>query len=297
MRTFKSFIFEAQAMFNTKDMVFTNAETPALILSSTALERVFGKLARIKAWHITDKIGLAGLIKIQGKKSSISVMTEIEPTDPTPFAGVETQGGIVVELEGTELLSHDKDAWSERLEGGRRAIHISKGEFPSMFRHMELMVKKMHEKYHNIMIKKSDYEESVYATYVWPKHEVPRDSKERAIAFNGLGQSLSQKEKGQFIKEYIDNCESILKKNKMGQKELRKYGRAKIKGEGQHYYNESVVNQISIKNVYVVLEKWEQFGRVDWGSEGDDELKYIKTIWKDVQMKSQKELITLVNKK
>jgi len=288
MRTFKSFIFEAQAMFNTKDMVFTNAETPALILSSTALERVFGKLARIKAWHITDKIGLAGLIKIQGKKSSISVMTEIEPTDPTPFAGVETQGGIVVELEGTELLSHDKDAWSERLEGGRRAIHISKGEFPSMFRHMELMVKKMHEKYHNIMIKKSDYEESVYATYVWPKHEVPRDSKERALAFNGLGQSLSQKEKGQFIKEYIDNCESILKKNKMGQKELRKYGRAKIKGEGQHYYNESVVNQISIKNVYVVKEDPNRVG---------EDLYIIKDDWKDAIVKSQKDIISLMNKK
>ena len=288
MRTFKSFIFEAQAMFNTKDMVFTNAETPALILSSTALERVFGKLARIKAWHITDKIGLAGLIKIQGKKSSISVMTEIEPTDPTPFAGVETQGGIVVELEGTELLSHDKDAWSERLEGGRRAIHISKGDFPSMFRHMELMVKKMHEKYHNIMIKKSDYEESVYATYVWPKHEVPRDSKERALAFNGLGQSLSQKEKGQFIKEYIDNCESILKKNKMGQKELRKYGRAKIKGEGQHYYNESVVNQISIKNVYVVKEDPNRVG---------EDLYIIKDDWKDAIVKSQKDIISLMNKK
>ena len=288
MRTFKSFISEAQAMFNTKDMVFTNAETPALILSSTALERVFGKLARIKAWHITDKIGLAGLIKIQGKKSSISVMTEIEPTDPTPFAGVETQGGIVVELEGTELLSHDKDAWSERLEGGRRAIHIGKGDFPSMFRHMELMVKKMHEKYHNIMIKKSDYEESTYATYVWPKHEVPRDSKERALAFNGLGQSLSQKEKGQFIKEYIDNCESILKKNKMGQKELRKYGRAKIKGEGQHYYNESVVNQISIKNVYVVKEDPNRVG---------EDLYIIKDDWKDAIVKSQKDIISLMNKK
>lgn len=288
MKTFRGFISEAQAMFNTKDMIFTNAETPALILSSTALERVFGKLARIKAWHITDKIGLAGLIKIQGKKSSISVMTEIEPTDPTPFAGVETQGGIVVELEGTELLSHDKDAWSERLEGGRRAIHIGKDDFPSMFRHMELMVKKMHEKYHNIMIKKSDYEESVYATYVFPKHEVPRDSKERALAFNGLGMSLSQKEKGQFIKEYIDNCESILKKNKMGQKELRKYGRAKIKGEGQHYYNESVVNQISIKNVYVVKE--------DPISRGED-LDIIKDDWKDAIVKSQKDIISLMNKK
>jgi len=60
---------------------------------------------------------------------------------------------------------------------------------------------------------------------------------------------------------------------------------------------ESVVNQISIKNVYAVLEKWEAFGRTDWGSEGDDELKYIKTVWKNVQMKSQKELVTLVNKK
>ena len=44
MISFKSFIKEAQALFNTKDMIFTNAETPALILSSTALERSFGKL-------------------------------------------------------------------------------------------------------------------------------------------------------------------------------------------------------------------------------------------------------------
>ena len=286
MRTFKSFIFEAQAMFNSKDMIFTNAETPALILSSTALERVFGKLKRIKAWHVTDIDGLKGLNKIQGKKSSISVMTEIEPKDHQPFVGIETGCGIVIELEGTELLSHDKDAWSERLEGGRRAIHIGKGDFPSMFRHMELMVKKMHEKYHKIMIKKSDYEESVYATYVWPKHEVPRDSKERALAFNGLGQSLSQKEKGQFIKEYIDNCESILKKNKMGQKELRKYGRAKIKGEGQHYYNESVVNQISIKNVYIVKEL-----------NNGPELEIAKDIWKNVQEKPQSELMSMINAK
>ena len=78
MKSFKSFIKEAQALFNTKDMIFTNAETPALILSSTALERSFGKLERIKAWHVTDKIGLDKLIKLQGKKSSISVKTEIK---------------------------------------------------------------------------------------------------------------------------------------------------------------------------------------------------------------------------
>ncbi len=172
-------------------------------------------------------------------------MTEIDPSDPTPFDGVETTGGIVVKLEGTELFSHNKDAWSERLEGGRRAIHISKNDFPSLFRHMELMVKKMHEKYHNIMIKKPDFKKSSYAGYLSPNdfHAIPRNDRQRALAFNGLGKSLSQKEKGQFIKEYIDNCESIIKKNKMGQKELRKYGREKIAGKGQHFYNEKDLAQ------------------------------------------------------
>lgn len=267
MISFKSFIKEAQALFNTKDMIFTNAETPALILSSTALERSFGKLERIKAWHVTDKIGLDKLIKLQGKKSSISVMTEIEPTDPTPFAGVETQGGVVVELEGTELLSHDKDAWSERLEGGRRAIPINKTDFPSLFRHMELMVKKIYEKFSG--------------------NSYSKNFRQGAIDFNQLGQTLSQKEKGQFIKEYIDNCEEIIKKNKMGQKELRKYGRAVEKGKGQHYYNESIVNKISIKNVYVVKEVLRY----------EDELLIVQEMWKNAVMKSQKELVSLINKK
>ena len=267
MKRFKAFIREDQALFNTKDMVFTNAETPALILSSTALERSFGKLERIRAWHVTDKVGLGKLIKLQGKKSSISVMTEIEPTDPTPFAGVETFGGVVVELEGTELLSHDKDAWSERLEGGRRAISINKTDFPSLFRHIELMVKKMYEKFSG--------------------KSYPKNSKQGAIEFNQLGQTLSQKEKGQFIKEYIDNCEGILKKNKMGQKELRKYGRAVEKGKGQHYYNESVVNKISIKNVYVVKEVLRY----------EDELLIVQEMWKNAVMKSQKDLVSLINRK
>ena len=277
MKTFKSYLREAQAEFNTKDMIFTGADTPALILSTTALERVFGKLERIKAWHVTDLDGVKGLIKIQGKKSSISVMTEIEKSDSKPFKGIETTGGIVVELEGTELMSSDQDAWSERLEGGRRAINITKEGFPSMFRHMELMVKKMYEKY--------------------SKKPYPKDSRKAAMDFNQLGQTLSQKEKGQFIKEYIDNCEEILKKNKMGQKELRKYGRARITvlkkvTKIKHYYNESVVNQISIKKVYLV----EEMIHLLTTDELEDALEDVKNVWKDVQIKSQKELISLINK-
>ena len=278
MKTFKEHISEAQAHFNTKDMIFTNADTPALILSTTALERVFGKLERIKAWHVTDLTGLKGLKRLQGKKSSISVMTEIEPTSLDAFNGIETGGGFLVELEGTELVSSDQDVWSERLEGGRRGISVTKDMFPHMYRHLEFMVKKMYEKF--------------------SKKSYPKNSRQGGFVLNELGKVLSQKEKGQFIKEYIDNCEEILTKNKRAQGELRKYGRARpLGGKVGALYNESVVNQISIKNVYVVSEKWEEFGRTDWGSEGDDELKSLKTVWKNIQKKSQKELVILVNKK
>ena len=283
MKSFKGYLEEAQAGFNAKDMIFTNADTPALILSTTALERAFGGLARIKGWHVTDLTGFKGLKKLQGKKSSISVMTEIEPSDHQPFDGIETEGGFVVELEGTELISSGQDAWSERLEGGRRGISVTKELFPNMYRHLEFMVKKIYEKY--------------------SKEPYSRDSRKAGIAFNKLGQTLSQKEKGQFIKEYIDNCETILTKNKRARDELRKYGRAmNVSLNKKHFYNESVVNQISIKNVYAVLEKWDTWASSPWGSgdpeeQFEDEEKLLQTVWKNIQIKAQTELISMINKK
>ena len=283
MKSFNGYLKEAQAGFNTKDMIFTNADTPALILSTTALERAFGGLARIKGWHVTDLTGFKGLKKLQGKKSSISVMTEIEPSDHQPFDGIETEGGFVVELEGTELISSGQDAWSERLEGGRRGISVTKELFPNMYRHLEFMVKKIYEKY--------------------SKEPYSRDSRKAGIAFNKLGQTLSKKEKGQFIKEYIDNCETILTKNKRARDELRKYGRAmNVSLNKKHFYNESVVNQISIKNVYAVLEKWDTWASSPWGSgdteeQFEDEEKLLQTVWKNIQIKAQTELISMINKK
>ena len=283
MKSFNGYLKEAQAGFNTKDMIFTNADTPALILSTTALERAFGGLARIKGWHVTDLTGFKGLKKLQGKKSSISVMTEIEPSDHQPFDGIETEGGFVVELEGTELISSGQDVWSERLEGGRRGISVTKELFPNMYRHLEFMVKKIYEKY--------------------SKEPYSRDSRKAGIAFNKLGQTLSQKEKGQFIKEYIDNCETILTKNKRARDELRKYGRAmNVSLNKKHFYNESVVNQISIKNVYAVLEKWDTWASSPWGSgdpeeQFEDEEKLLQTVWKNIQIKAQTELISMINKK
>jgi hypothetical protein len=286
MKSFKSYLTEAQKIYNTKDFIFGWNEMPALVLSTTALERVFGGLARIKGWHVTNLPGVQGLKKIQGKKNSISVMRQINPKDNRALSGVDTKGGFVVELEGIELLSADKDVFTTRLESGRRGIRISKENFPSMFRHMVFVVKNMYEKY--------------------SKKPQSKNSTQAAMELNGLGQTLSQKEKGQFIKEYIDNCEDILMKNKTAQQELRKYGRSKDR-DSSSGYNESVINQISIKNVYVMMEQWDEWASSEFGAgkyAGDYEQQYEdeekllqKTVWKNIEITNRTAMIKRINKK
>jgi hypothetical protein len=286
MKSFKSYLTEAQKIYNTKDFIFGWNEMPALVLSTTALERVFGGLARIKGWHVTNLPGVQGLKKIQGKKNSISVMRQINPKDNRALSGIDTKGGFVVELEGIELLSADKDVFTTRLESGRRGIRISKENFPSMFRHMVFVVKNMYEKY--------------------SKKPQSKNSTQAAMELNGLGQTLSQKEKGQFIKEYIDNCEDILMKNKTAQQELRKYGRSKDR-DSSSGYNESVINQISIKNVYVMMEQWDEWASSEFGAgkyAGDYEQQYEdeekllqKTVWKNIEITGIDDMIKRINKK
>ena len=233
MKTFKTYLSEET--WNTKSFIFDNATPPAFILSPTMFDRVFGQ-SRVDAWHVTDFDGLKGLKRIEGKKASISVLTEIEPGRVKIFTkGVETGGGYCVNVEGSLLVSSTIDVYSTRLEAGRRAIKLDPNDYPSLNKDMELVVKKMYKKY-------ADF----------PLNKKPKMADK---ALQELGQELSQKEKGQFVKEYIDNCEAILKKNKKAQEELRKIGRHELST-----YNESVINQIKIKRIYVINDnKFEKF--------------------------------------
>ena len=296
MKTFKGFISEqggSRDSFDTKSYIFDRYLYPALILSPTALKRVFGKLNKIKAWHVTEEYGISTLIRLQGKKSSISALTEINPSKSKPFEGMETDGGVVVEVEGVELLATREDAWSELLDGGRRGIHIDPKYFPNLYKDMRVMLRQIAEKYGKIISKYDDFEDTSWyddvEQFAGKFSNMTNSESERAL--EGIGGDLTQKDKSNFVKEYIDKCEEVLKKNKEGQEDLRQYGRAKSKKKDGSDYNEIVINQIKIKNVYLVKNMFDDY-------DAQSTMEYIKDLWDgNVQLKTAKQLISLINKK
>ncbi len=294
MISFKQYISEgSRGEHTTKSYIFDKYLYPALILSPTALERVFGNLNKIKAWHVTEQYVFDTLVKLQGKKSSISALTEINPSKSKPFEGMETGGGVVVEVEGVELLAAREDAWSELLESGRRGVLIDPKYFPNLYKDMKVMFDQIAEKYGKIISKYDDFENTSWwddvDMYKGKFSNMNNYQSERAL--EGIGGDLTQKDKGEFVKEYIDNCEQLLKKNKKGQEDLRQYGRMKSKKKDGSDYNEIVMNQIKIKNVYLVKQMFDK-------EDALDAIEDINREWKgSVQLKTEKQLISLINKK
>ena len=235
-KAFEAFISEgSRGEHTTKSYIFDRYLYPALILSPTALTRVFGNLNKIKAWHVTEQYNISTLVRLQGKKSSISALTEINPSKSKPFEGMETDGGVVVEVEGLELLATREDAWTELLDGGRRGVYIDPKYFPNLYKDMKVMLNQIAEKYGKIISKYEDEDKSWFEIYGGKFSNMSNSESERA--FEDIGDYLSQKDKGKFVKEYIDNCEQVLKKNKKGQEDLRQYGRMKSKKKDGSDYN------------------------------------------------------------
>jgi hypothetical protein len=208
---------------------------------------------------------------------------------------METEGGVVVEVDGVELLAAREDAWSELLDGGRRGIHIDPKYFPNLYKDMRVMLRQIAEKYGEIISKYDDFEDTSWyddvEQFAGKFSNMTNSESERAL--EGIGGDLTQKDKSNFVKEYIDKCEEVLKKNKKGQEDLRQYGRAKSKKKDGSDYNEIVINQIKINNVYLVKEMFDDEEDID---DAIVTIKYGKWNGK-VQTKTQKQLISLINKK
>jgi hypothetical protein len=136
MQTFKQYLVEVWGAGETKRFPF--AGKPLLPIFPTIMSRVFGKSKKQLVYHVTDWKGLKGLIDIQKSKKSISTLYENKLiSQPQPFSGIETAGGIIVACKGKLLNSTHNDQFSEVDDNGRRWSNIKEvvDGLPDKFEH------------------------------------------------------------------------------------------------------------------------------------------------------------------
>lgn len=115
---FKEFLAEKPIGMSTFDSVMKGW----LVLSPRAIERAFGGAQITRGFHVTDLGGLKDLMKLEGKRASISIATKI---DEELIGGLMTTGGIVMVLEGSLLYKSKVDLYTQTTKEGLRAIGLN----------------------------------------------------------------------------------------------------------------------------------------------------------------------------
>ena len=273
MKSFKYFIKEATGqkwqqslsslIFDTgrEENFYLDVPIP---LSSSIFKRVWPDDIRTTVFHLTDGDGLDKLVKLQGKKKSISAFTSMDRYYYS--RGVQTEGGIVAEIDGNVLIAAPTDIMSRPDNTGRRW---------TAFRAISGREKWGRIDDQTIQSIRKDIEKlfkQLITTY-YPDKLQPYSKKLANTQWQYIGaHPLSDKRK--IIADYIDGMEKIIKKHS-----------AKLRGVFTRYldrrrtddaWDEIIVNDIKIKQVHILTDDWA--GREDESmlNRLDNKLKKLK---------------------
>ena len=214
MKTFKGYITEAATAWtgSLSDILFDLPRAGIIDvkipLSPSIFKRIWPKSIRSTAFHVTDYAGVEKLIKMQGKKRSISAFYNM--SEEMIEYGIQTEGGYVVELEGDVLVAAPDDISTQPDKSGRRWIVLSTlmnnpDDYPAGLGG-KTKLKGIKDDIESLLVDimaKNDlgpYKKALTAT------EINK-------GWIYLGQSTGGKEKSLIIKDYIDGMEKIMKKN------------------------------------------------------------------------------------
>ncbi len=207
------------------------------------MKKILGDV-KINSFHVTDLNGLKNVKNTIGKKKSLSTFTAVNKYgDLASGRGVQTAGGIVLQLQGNLLMSSTNDIGSVPDESGRRWIHAATIEdyFGIQFSDKDIFdtIKKADKRWFEL--------HSKYINWYRFYEDYPEDYPE-----------LTGKEKAEYIKRWIDGWEKFLVKNK--KKFIKHFGQEVIEhstGPGLHFgWNELVIYNIKIKDVFIVSDNY-----------------------------------------
>jgi hypothetical protein len=220
-------------------------------MSPKVMKQILGNTP-ITAFHNLNPDSIKNkLSKVIGKKKSISTYTTDTEGHLLSGGGVQTSGGVVLEVEGKVLVAGTEDLGSVPDESGRRWIH------PNTFGKIVGM-KQFEGGGGGIYYRKHLYRydrklEDILFRYKTSLLKSPTDSAEDNARFP----DYTNKQKAELIKRYIDASNKFLLKNKKAIKKsfMENVNNPKItKFMSKYGYNELLVYDTKVKDAYIVLD-------------------------------------------
>ena len=257
MLQFKEYLNETKWTGSLSDKLFDigiNLEGLWLPMSTPIFRRIGLDDFRTTVFHVTDTEGYEGIKKIQGQKKSISAFFEMQ--NRYMSRGIQTQGGVILELDANILSAWREDVMSSPDKTGRRWIQLS--YFGGMY--------KVQDDVDAIMGgdgKKNSLFELIKDLL---KEYLPGQHAHKVKLYNATEKDLAKywqnmalwlrKEKdyrkimGNVVKDYIDGVEKIMKANvKKLQSIFRSYLNRRTTDAT---WDEVIVNMVQIKKVHLI---------------------------------------------
>ena len=201
---------------------------------------------RTTCFHVTDTEGYEGIKKMQGQKKSISAFFEMQ--NKYMSRGIQTQGGVILELDANILSAWREDVMSSPDKTGRRWIQLSyfggmykvQNDIDAMMKPLTVLIKDLVKEYvpsnkaHNVSFNSDkDIVKAWINTGIWLR----REKDYRKIM-------------GNLIKDYIDGVEKVMKANvKKLQSIFRSYLNRRTTDAT---WDEVIVNMVQIKKVHLI---------------------------------------------
>ena len=206
-----------------KDDTLMLAAQRKIPISAPIMKKVIGDID-VNSFHITDIKNVGKLKSLVGKKKSISTFNAYgaEASELKHGIGIQTKGGILVSVEGKLLASSVSDIMSQPDETGRR--WVANSIFNKMF---------------GDVLGSSAIESSLNKSKIW-KEKYSNLSIEQIKA-------LTNKEKAEYIKIYIDTLTKMMLKNKDIIKKVFELAISR----SDVYWNEIVLSQIKVKDALI----------------------------------------------
>jgi hypothetical protein len=116
-------------------------------LTPSLVNYIWGK-QRVTTFHIGDVLGIDRIGSMVGKRKSLSTFRFMEKTMLSKMKGIQTEGGIIYQIEGDLQFDAPTDLMSSPDETGRRWINIF--SFPDNFRNKLEHEYEVHEKFRHM---------------------------------------------------------------------------------------------------------------------------------------------------